>query len=103
MATTSVHVVLRSFPDYFRATGKLNSQRVPSQTRFKKQKKIGFLEEHSLHIINEFSFIHFAFFFLSTLKGNTKIWLCTGGGRRRASRVSYFSLGISFSVTLSKS
>lgn len=31
------------------------------------------------------------FFFLSTWKGNTKIWVCTGGRRRRASRVSQFS------------
>lgn len=45
------------------------------------------------------------FFFLSTLKGNTKIWLCTGGRRRRASRVSQFSFWEFFflSPTVSKS
>ena len=65
-----------------------------SQTIFK---KIGFLEEHSLHIINvSWIFLHPFAKFLSTLKRNTKIWLYTGGERRHASRVSYFSLGISF-------
>lgn len=96
MSNASVHVGFPSIPNYFRVTGKLRETHSESIANYI-QKKIGFLEEHSPHIINvSWIFLHPFANFLSTLKGNTKIWLYTGGGRRRASRVSYFSLGISF-------
>lgn len=85
-SSTEVHFRLR----FSRVTGKIKEPLGQSvSTLFR-----GILEEHSLHVINVSRiFLHpFAsFFFLSTLKGNTKIWLCTGGRRRRASRVSQFS------------
>lgn len=55
--------------------------------------------------LTNFSFIRLHLFFSFYLKGNTKIWLCTGGRRRRASRVSQFSFWEFFflSPTVSKS
>lgn len=100
-SSTKVHFRLR----FSRVTGKIKEPLGQSvSTLFR-----GILEEHSLHVINVSRiFLHpFAsfFFFLSILKGNTKIWLCTGGRRRRASRVSQFSFWEFFflSPTVSKS
>lgn len=95
----NVHVIFfpPSGPDYFGVTGKLRETHSESMSNYIQKDCFFFSWRTFIHIINvSWIFLHPFANFLSTLKGNTKIWLYTGGGRRQASRVSYFSLGISF-------
>lgn len=77
-----------SCPDHFRGTGKAQESR---HSPFKKKKKSS-LEHLTLYSHCQFSFIHLQIFFFFTWKGDTKIWLCTGGGRR----LHFSSLSVRF-------
>lgn len=93
MSNTSVHVVFPSTPDCFRVTGKIREMHRESILNYIQKDWFSWrtFTPYNQCLMNFPSSI-----FLSTQKGNTKIWLYTGGWRRQPSRVSYFSLGISF-------
>ncbi len=82
----------RLFQGYWQTEG--NSQWVYLKLY---SKRLVFLNIHSIESMShEFSFIHLQIF-LSTLKGNTKIWLCTGGEKACFSSLSFQFGNIVFS------
>lgn len=76
-----------SCPDYFRGTGKAQGS---SLSQFKKKKKFSWTFIYIVTVNFPSSICES--FFLFTWKGNTKIWLCTGGGRR----LHFSSLSVRF-------